>query len=77
MVLVLALPGIGAAAPGAPTAEAPPVLRAIEPDDVRINIDEATDEESAARAQQGFSTLGALALGILGLLWMRRRAAAL
>ena len=76
MVLVLALPGIGAAAPGAPTAEAPPVLRAIEPDDVRAETDE-TDEESTARAQQGFSTLGALALGILGLLWMRRRAAAL
>ena len=38
---------------------------------------EPDPEETSLWAQPWFSTLGALALGVLGLLWMRRRAASL
>lgn len=35
--------------------------------------DEEPDPEDSATSQQLFSTLGALGLGLLGLMWVRRR----
>lgn len=75
-VLTLAVPLTGVAATEPPHDDP---LAATEAGESPKEGDAAADDsgDDAAPSQQLFSTLGALSLGVLGLLWMRRRAASL
>jgi MYXO-CTERM domain-containing protein len=75
-VLTLAVPGSGlAVAAGAHPANDTPTSEVTAPGRERQSRDEPPGEDSAAPSYHAFSTLGALALGVLGLLWVRRHTA--
>jgi MYXO-CTERM domain-containing protein len=75
-VLMLAVPGPGlATAAEARSADTMPTSEVPAPRRDRQSRDEPTGKDSAAPSYHAFSTLGALALGVLGLLWVRRHTA--
>ena len=75
----------GAIILAAATAAAPPRHETLTAAEASVSVEQseqhqgsedAPADESATPSYQAFSTLAALALGVLGLLWVRRRAAA-
>lgn len=74
MALLLTAPAVSIAQPDARSSDTTTDLTAA---DERRESDDERGDDTSGPAYQSLSTLGALALGVLGLLWVRRHTAEL